>query len=125
MKVIEILKLGRGMMKVLQESCIKMEDYKYIEMYEEYKEIVESGGKTSYAVAVSMNSGFTFSQPALRMSVMVISPVSSEEQFMNTLVHEIDHLQTAICDYYDIEKGTEEAAYLQGYIMQRVFRTLR
>lgn len=76
-------------------------------------------------VAVSMNSGFTFSQPALRMSVMVISPVSSEEQFMNTLVHEIDHLQTAICDYYDVEKGTEEAAYLQGYIMQRVFRTLR
>lgn len=52
MKVIEILKLGRGMMKVLQESCIKMEDYKYIEMYEEYKEIVKSGGKTSYAVAV-------------------------------------------------------------------------
>lgn len=32
MKVIEILKLGKEMMKVLQESCIKMEDYRYIEM---------------------------------------------------------------------------------------------
>jgi hypothetical protein len=52
MKVIEILKLGREMMKVLQESCIKMEDYRYIEMYEEYKDIVACGGKTSYAVSV-------------------------------------------------------------------------
>jgi AmiR/NasT family two-component response regulator len=52
MKVIEVLKLGKEMMKVLQESCIKMEDYRYIEMYEKYKDIVARGGKTSYAVAV-------------------------------------------------------------------------
>ena len=76
-------------------------------------------------VAVSMNSGFTFSRPELRMSVMVVAPASSEEQFMNTLVHEIDHLQAAICEYYDVAPGTEEAAYLQGYVMQRVFRALR
>ena len=76
-------------------------------------------------VAVSMNSGFTFSRSELRMSVMVVAPASSEEQFMNTLVHEIDHLQAAICEYYDVEPRTEEAAYLQGYVMQRVFRALR
>jgi hypothetical protein len=52
MKVIEILKLGREMMKALQESCIKIDDYKYIEMYEEYKSITDAGGKTSYAVAL-------------------------------------------------------------------------
>ncbi len=52
MKVVEILKLGSEILKVLQESCIKVDDYKYVEMYEEYKEIVECGGKSSYAVAV-------------------------------------------------------------------------
>jgi len=52
MKVIEILKLGREILKTLQESCIKVEDYKYIELYEQYLDIVRSGGKSSYAVAV-------------------------------------------------------------------------
>lgn len=52
MKVVEILKLGKEMMKVLQESCIKMEDYRYVEMYDEYRDIVACGGKTSYAVVI-------------------------------------------------------------------------
>lgn len=76
-------------------------------------------------VATSVNSGFTFSRPELRMSVMVIAPASSEEQFFDTVVHEIDHLQTAICDYYGVEPGTEEAAYLQGYVMREIIRALR
>ena len=76
-------------------------------------------------VSTSVNCGFTFSRPELRMSVMVISPASSEEQFFNTLVHEIYHLQSTICDYYDVDPGTEDAAYLQGYIMQRIFYILR
>lgn len=52
MKVIEILKLGREMLKTLHESCVRMEDCKYIELYEQYAAIVESGEKSSYAVAV-------------------------------------------------------------------------
>lgn len=52
MKVVEVLKLGKEMLKTLQESCIKIDDYKYIEMYEEYKRIIGSGGKTSYAVTI-------------------------------------------------------------------------
>ena len=30
MKVIEILKMGRNFLEVLHNSCIKMEDWKYI-----------------------------------------------------------------------------------------------
>lgn len=52
MKVVEVLKLGKEMLKTLQESCIKIDDYKYVEMYEEYKRIIDSGGKTSYAVTI-------------------------------------------------------------------------
>jgi hypothetical protein len=59
------------------------------------------------------------------MSVTVIANASSEEQWWNTVVHEIDHLQDAICRYYDVELGTEEAAYLQGYLMQGVMKGLR
>ncbi|MBQ7539774.1 MAG: hypothetical protein IJT13_01465 [Bacteroidaceae bacterium] len=52
MKVIEILKISRETLKVLQDSCVKVEDCKYIELYEQYNKIVREGGKSSYAVAV-------------------------------------------------------------------------
>lgn len=75
-------------------------------------------------VATATNCGFTFSNPDLKMSVMVISNASSPEQWWDTLDHEIDHLQDAICRYYDVPLGTEEAAYLQGYIMRGIFSSL-
>jgi hypothetical protein len=59
------------------------------------------------------------------MSVMVISNASSVEQWLDTLVHEIDHLQGAICRYYDVELDTEEAAYLQGYIMKQCVNAMQ
>ena len=52
MKVIEILKLGQNIAKALHNSCIKLSDFKYIEMYDEYMEITASGEKSTYAVAL-------------------------------------------------------------------------
>lgn len=52
MKVIEILKLAENFAKALQGTCIKMSDFKYIELYDEYVAIVASGAKSTYAVAV-------------------------------------------------------------------------
>lgn len=52
MKVIELLKIGRETLKTLQESCVKMDDYRFIPLYDEYVKIVGGGGKTSFAVAL-------------------------------------------------------------------------
>ena len=49
MKVIEIMKLGRNFLEMLQKSCIKIDDLKYIEMYDEYERMVAFGEKISYA----------------------------------------------------------------------------
>lgn len=37
----------------------------------------------------------------------------------------VGHVQNAIMDYYDVDCGSEEAAYLQGYIMRRIIRVLK
>lgn len=58
------------------------------------------------------------------MSVVCIGNATSLEQWWDTLSHEIDHLQDAIMQYYDVSSGTEEAAYLQGYIMRGIIRAL-
>lgn len=52
MKVIEILRLGQNIAKALQGSCIKLSDFRYIELYDEYINIVGTGAKSTYAVAV-------------------------------------------------------------------------
>ena len=52
MKVIEMLKLGQNWLEMLQKACIKIEDVRHIEMYEEYKRMIDEGGKKTHAVAV-------------------------------------------------------------------------
>lgn len=52
MKVVEILKLGQNIVETLQKACIKIEDVRYVGMYDDYQEIVSNGNKKSYAVAV-------------------------------------------------------------------------
>ena len=52
------------------------------------------------------------------MSVLVVGHVTHPAQFLNSLLHEFDHLQDAILRYYDVPHGTEDAAYLQGYLGQ-------
>lgn len=51
MKVIEILLLGRNFLDLLHESCIKIGDVRYIDMYGEYRKIMSRGEKKTYAVA--------------------------------------------------------------------------
>lgn len=45
MKVIEILLLGRNFLDLLHESCIKIGDVRYIDMYGEYRKIMSRGEK--------------------------------------------------------------------------------
>lgn len=71
------------------------------------------------------NKGFTFSSQSLRMSVMVIGDATSLDQWWDTLDHEIDHLQDTVLEYYSVDHGTEDAAWLQGYIMRLIVKALR
>ena len=52
MKVIEILKLGRNFLEMLQKSCVKVEDVRFIELYEDYISMVSCKNKISYIVSV-------------------------------------------------------------------------
>lgn len=72
-------------------------------------------------VIAQTNKAFVFNVPWARMSVMVVSPVTHPAQFLNSFMHEADHLQTAILQYYGVPQGTEPAAYLQGYIGQMAY----
>ena len=51
MKVIEVMRLSREILDVLQNSCIKVEDVRYLPMYEDYEQMMKDGGKKAYVIA--------------------------------------------------------------------------
>lgn len=52
MKIIEILKFNRELLKRLQTAGIRLDDTRYIDLYGEYKDMLDRGEKVSYTVAL-------------------------------------------------------------------------
>ena len=59
------------------------------------------------------------------LSLIFIGQADSIEQFFDTLSHESDHAQDSILRYFGISHGTEDAAWLQGYIMRGISKWLK
>lgn len=71
------------------------------------------------------DTGFTYTDYTKRRSIVGISPTSSQEQFLNTIVHEAKHVQSHICRYYNVSEDSEDAAYLIGYIVQQMHKVFK
>lgn len=71
------------------------------------------------------DTGFTHTDFNKRRSIVGISDFSSKEQFFNTLIHEAKHVQSHICRYYDVKENSEDAAYLIGYIVQKMYKSFK
>lgn len=52
MKVIDILNFNRELLKKLQDAGIRIEDYRYVDLYSDYIKLLEQGDKVSYIVAI-------------------------------------------------------------------------
>ena len=72
-------------------------------------------------ISYEYNSGVTFSNPDYRTSVVCINKATSREELINTISHEADHVQDVICDYYNFPLDSEQAAYLIGYLVGKMY----
>lgn len=52
MKIIEVLKFNRELIKRLRISGIRLEDEKFVDLYTDYMTLLEHGEKVSYIVAM-------------------------------------------------------------------------
>lgn len=73
-------------------------------------------------ITTRCNSGFvkTFD----RRSVVVINRPITLEEFINVFNHEKNHLEMHICDEFNINPHSEEAAELSGNLAKWLFRSL-
>ena len=81
--------------------------------------------KSTRVMSTGINTGMTYTNTKEKISLVCIGEADSDEQFVNTVIHEAKHVQSHICDYYGISEGSEKAAYLMGYIAQRMYRMLQ
>lgn len=44
---------------------------------------------------------------------------------MNTIAHEIKHVQSHVCAYYSVPEDGESAAYLTGYLTMKMFEVFK
>ena len=51
MRIIEILYLNKELLKKIQEAGIKMSDILYVDLFDEYQDLLSKGEKVSYIVA--------------------------------------------------------------------------
>lgn len=73
-------------------------------------------------ISYEYDSGVTFTNSDYRTSVVCINKATSREELINTISHEADHVQNAICEYYDVPLDSEDAAYLIGYLVSKFYK---
>ena len=73
-------------------------------------------------LTTKINSGFikTFNNK----SIIVINKPTTLEEFINIYNHEKNHLEMHICEQYDINPHSEEAAILSGMLAKSLFSSL-
>ena len=68
------------------------------------------------------NTGLTYTNNIEGVSIMVIGPTTSADEFQNTFDHEKGHLVSHIASALDIDPYSEEYQYLSGEIGQKLFK---
>ena len=73
-------------------------------------------------ITTRVNSGFI--KTLGRRSVIVINKPITMEEFINVYNHEKNHLEMHICDEFNIDPHSEEAAELSGNLAKYLYNSL-
>lgn len=70
----------------------------------------------------TLNEGLTYSDNDSKHTLIVIGRTSDLFECINSISHEINHLEMHICEYFGISPYSEEASYLSGTIKELIAR---
>lgn len=68
-----------------------------------------------------LNNGICYSNYNRKESIIVIAKTSSAGEFLNSIVHELSHLQGHICDVYSLPMNGEDIAYIMGDVALELY----
>lgn len=67
----------------------------------------------------------TFSNESKRKSIILFNKHKSMIDYVNSIVHEAEHVKQAMLGAYDVEDKGEEPAYTIGYLVSRMWKVVR
>ena len=71
------------------------------------------------------NKGLCITNMELAMSLVFIGEATSQDQWWDTIAHEIlDHVKIAILDFYHVPLRSEDSAWLTGFLMRKVVQLI-
>lgn len=63
----------------------------------------------------------TFNNIYLHISVVLFPPHYSRRDYINSIVHEAEHVKQAMLDAYDVEDSGEPPAYTIGHLVEQMY----
>lgn len=63
----------------------------------------------------------TFSNPELHRSIILFNKHDSREDYINSIVHEAEHVKQAMLKAYGVEDEGEPPAYTIGYLISQMY----
>lgn len=81
--------------------------------------------KEALRIIQNKNTGFCYTHFDYSATVIGIAVTSNIGEFINTVVHELCHFMMHLCDYYNIDEHSEEAAYLIGDTAQKLYKNFK
>lgn len=77
----------------------------------------------------TMSSGkakaVTFSNIKQHISVILFNPHDSREDYLNSIVHEAEHIKQAMLKAYDVTDKGEAPAYTIGYLVMKMYEVFK
>jgi hypothetical protein len=67
----------------------------------------------------------TFSNESKCKSIILFNKHKSMIDYVNSIVHEAEHVKQAMLGAYDVEDKGEEPAYTIGYLVSRMWKVVR
>ena len=120
--IAQYIQLGRRGWNVLVYYGVGKEDFVEVEDSLRQLGCKQKDIRKSFKVLSKKNSGFTFTNPEYKMSIVCVGQATDISQFVNTAIHEAKHVQSHVCSYYNIKEDSERSAYLIGYLVQRMYK---
>lgn len=120
--IAQYIQLGKKDWNVLIYYGVSKEDFVEIEDSLIQVDCPKEDIKKAFKVLKRKNTGFTFSNTDYKMSVVCIGQSTDISQMVNTAIHEAKHVQSHMCSYYEIPEDSETAAYIIGYLVQRMYK---
>ena len=72
-----------------------------------------------------MAKAVTCSNNIYHTSIILFNHHSSRKDYLNSIVHEAEHVKQAMLEAYDVEDAGEDAAYTIGYLVSRMWKIVK